>query len=191
LRVRGDGAYAGVGSRQTPPEALARIEALAGCLAREGWILRTGLSPGADQAFYEGALAAGGSAELYLPWPGFEEQAQRRGDAESARVLCSPTGAARRLAARFHPGWRRLAADDRDLLARDAHELLGADLCSPSRFLVCWTADGSRDGRGLYEDGTGQALRIACHHAIPVFNLARPDALRELALDLGMRCPPT
>jgi hypothetical protein len=45
---------------------------------------------------------------------------------------------------------------------------------------VCWTADGSLDGEKLYEDGTGQALRIASEHGVPVLNLARREDVEQL-----------
>jgi len=168
-------AYAGIGSRATPQEVLAAMAAIAGRLARSGWVLRTGMSPGADEAFYRGALAAAGAVELYLPAPGFQERARLDGEEQRVTVLPRPSAPAYALAARSHPGWDRLPADQQDLLARDAHQVLGADLATPARLLVCWTHDGSLDGEGLLQDGTGQALRIAHTHAIPVLNLARAE----------------
>jgi hypothetical protein len=174
-------AYTGIGSRRAPPNALALMEALAERLAGAAWTLRTGLSPGADQAFYRGALRGGGAVELYLPCPGFEAGARLEGGGEKVHVLSRPSSSACELAARFHPSWERLSAGERRLLARDAHEVLGADLRSPSRFVACWTPDGSLDGARLFDDGTGQALRIASDAGIPVFNLARPEHVRELS----------
>ena len=77
--------------------------------------------------------------------------------------------------------WAEMTGGDRDLLARDAHEVLGADLSSPAGLVACWTADGSLDGEGAGADGTRQALRIAHHHHIAVLNLARPADLRRLS----------
>jgi hypothetical protein len=173
-------AYAGIGSHQTPSDVLGLMEALGARLAADGWVLRTGLSPGADQAFYRGATGGAGAVELYLPWPGFQSGARLDTDGASVRVLCGPSSAACRLAARFHPHWDELADDARRLLARDGGQVLGADLLDPVRLVACWTADGSLDGEGLYEDGTGQALRIAHDHGIPVLNLARRDHLAGL-----------
>ncbi|HEV7586104.1 MAG TPA: hypothetical protein VGO14_10020 [Solirubrobacteraceae bacterium] len=173
-------AYAGIGSRETPAEVLALMEALAERLGGESWLLRTGLSPGADQAFYRGALLGGGEVELYLPWPGFEADARLDIEGASVRELPQPSAAACELARRFHEGWDALEPPARQLLARDAHEVLGADLRSPAELLVCWTADGSLDGEDLYEDGTGEALRIASEHRIPVLNLARREDLEGL-----------
>lgn len=181
----GKEAYAGIGSRETPRRVLELMEALAGRLARRGWVLRTGASPGADQGFYRGARAAGGPVELYLPWPDFEAGSRQDADPLEMRVLARPSAEAYELAARIHPGWDDLEDEARHLLARDAHEVLGADLVSPARFVVCWTADGSLDGRGAGADGTRQALRIAAEREIPVFNLARPDHLGRMSAFSG------
>jgi hypothetical protein len=171
------GVYAGIGSRETPRETLRSIEAIATRLARQGWTLRTGMSPGADQAFYRAARAGGGRAELYLPWPGFEAGAWSGG--ERVRVLERPAEEAYELAARFHPDWDGVSADSRHLLARDGHQVLGPDLASPARLVVCWTPDGDRDGTGPRSGGTGQALRIAHHWGVPVLNLARSEDLER------------
>jgi hypothetical protein len=180
-----DRVYAGIGVRETPADALALIESIAAPLAADGWILRTGLSPGADQAFYRGARSAGGRVELYLPWPGFQPQARAAGEGEEVRELAAPSPAAHDLAARFHRawdgrGWTQLTAGERALLARDGHQVLGADLKSPVAHVVCWTADGGVDGNDPRAQGSGQALRIAHDHGISIFNLARPAHARRL-----------
>lgn len=86
-----------------------------------------------------------------------------------------PSAEAFELAARVHPAWDRCSGRVRALHARNSHEILGADLARPSNFVVCWTPDGSLDGAGREAGGTGQALRIAALHSIPVFNLRRPE----------------
>jgi hypothetical protein len=170
--------YAGIGSRATPSDTLDLIESIAAALARDGWVLRTGGSPGADQAFYRGARAAHGPVELYLPWPGFEVEA--RGDEDGdVRVFPAPSEDAYALAARCHPAWDGLPSAARHLLARDGHQVLGIDLDTPVRFVVCWTADGSLDGRSPRSGGTGQTLRIAHHHGLRIVNLARPDHVQR------------
>jgi hypothetical protein len=177
--------YAGIGSRQTPPPVLELIETIAAMLARDGWVLRTGMSPGADQAFYRGARAGRGRVELYLPWPGFEAQARDEDEGEEVRELAEPSAAAYELSARFRPGQTGLDTEldprARDLLARDAHQVLGADLATPVGFVVCWTPDSSLDGSGPGAGGTGQALRIANASRIPAFNLARAEHARQLS----------
>lgn len=181
-------AYAGIGSRKTPPEILDLMRHAGSALASSGWVLRTGMAAGADQAFYRGA-SAHGALEFYLPWPTFEAQARIDAGAQQY-VLASPTPAAYELAAQFHRAWPRLSRSVRSLHARNAHQVLGPDLASPARFVLCWTPDGSLDGQGRRVGGTGQALRIAHGHAIPVFNLARPEhAERVIRRFAGARSP--
>ncbi|HEX5308943.1 MAG TPA: hypothetical protein VFW38_07675 [Solirubrobacteraceae bacterium] len=173
-------AYAGIGSRATPPAVLDLMVRAASWLSAQGWVLRTGMATGADQAFYRGAHTHG-TLELYLPWPTFESAARTLRCGSEQFVLGKPTPAAYELAARFHPAWSRLTRAVRALHARNAHQVLGADLASPARFVLCWTPDGSLDGRGQRVGGTGQALRIAHHHGIAIFNLARPEHLQRLS----------
>ena len=159
--------YTGIGARATPADALALLWTLAGALAGAGWTARSGGADGADSAVMAGARALGGEVETYLPWPGFRGL--------TGATLDRPSAAALDLAARHHPAWPACGEKVRALHARNAHEVLGARLDSPSRFVVCWTADGSLDGAARSSGGTGQALRIAAAFDVPVFNLCRPD----------------
>lgn len=159
--------YAAGGSRKTPPEVLVLMRRLGHRLAERGLTLRTGGAEGADEAFYQGALSAGGQVELYLPWPRFRNL---------KGVLERPLPEAYRLAQAHHPAWDRLGAGVRALMARNAHVLLGRDLASPARFFLCWTPGGEVTG------GTGHAIRLARAHGIPVVNLAAGrQALEEIA----------
>jgi hypothetical protein len=177
-------AYAGIGSRALPPGVGELIQAVSARLAPAGWVLRTGGSPGADQAFYRGARSAHGPIELYLPWPGFEASARDAHEGGHVWELARPVPEAYGVAARFYRGWdgrswEELSEGERALLARDSHQVLGADLASPAGLVVCWTPDAGLDGSDARSEGTGQALRIAVHHGVPVLNLARPEHARR------------
>jgi hypothetical protein len=50
-------------------------------------------------------------------------------------------------------------------MARNAMQILGEDLQTPTEFVIAWTIDGRDSG------GTGQALRMADYYGIPIFNL--------------------
>lgn len=184
MRENGRIEYAGIGSRRTPPLILGVMEAIGETLAREGWILRSGHAPGADQAFEKGA---GEAAEVYLPWPGFEGEVPIYG-----RPLYQASPTAHAIAADHHPAWPRLKDAVRSLHARNAHQVLGLELDAPSSFVICWTPDGSLDGRGGKSGGTGQALRIAAAYGVPVFNLKNADVERphsEVMAWISDRCP--
>lgn len=183
--MSGSGArvYAGIGARATPPAVLAYLEEVAEGLARAGWTLRSGASPGADTAFERGALRGGGAVELYLPRRGFGAPRPRVEDRAARVTLAEPTTDAWRLAPTFHPDWEGVPADYRPSLARDLHQVLGPNLDDPVRWVVCWTPDGAVRRTSARTGGTGQAIRVAVAHGIPVLNLRWPShRARVLAL---------
>lgn len=159
--------YAGIGSRATPPQVLEQMRALAWTLATKGWTLRSGHASGADQAFESGA---GGHAEIFTPWKSFEDEVPIQG-----KWFERPTREALAHAAFFHPNWAFLNQGARLLMGRNSHQVLGYDLETPVTFIVCWTPEGSGGG------GTGQALRIARHHDIPIYDFANHDVVNQIA----------
>lgn len=161
---------------------LGLMTAAAEILAQRGWILRSGHAPGADQAFEAGA---GSQAEVYLPWPGFE----RSVPLVAQTVVERPHPAAFELATEHHPGWEYLPRGARALHARNAHQVLGADLRTPVSFVLCWTSDGSLDGRGADTGGTGQALRMAAARGVTVYNLCRADHAQRVTQGLSLVLP--
>jgi hypothetical protein len=156
--------YAGIGSRSTPRGVLKLMKAIAVELALDNWTLRSGNAQGADLAFQAGAAE---HAEVFVPWSTFGPPFA------SGAVGFVPTGDAFTLAAEHHPGWPRLNDAARKLHARNVHQVLGLDLQSPARFVICWTPNGTVTGREPGSGGTGQALRVAAAHDVPVFNLRR------------------
>jgi hypothetical protein len=149
--------YAGIGARATPLEVLDDMRRLAGALADRNYTLRSGGALGADIAFETGARAAGGKVEVFLPWAGYNDN---RTPAQA------PPAAAYQIAERLHPAWHRLRRGGRTMMARNVQIILGPQLDTPVRFVICWTPGAQAGG------GTGQAIRLANNHAIPVFDLA-------------------
>jgi hypothetical protein len=56
-------------------------------------------------------------------------------------------------------------------MARNVHQVLGEDLKRPVKMIICWTPDGSLDGKGRDSGGTGMALRLAADYPVKIFNL--------------------
>lgn len=153
--------YAGIGSRSTPPEILTTMTQIAHVFASMGWTLRSGGAAGADTAFENGA---GELKEIFYPKNFIPEWAFE-------------------ISSAHHPAWNNLTPFVKRLMARNALQILGADRSNPSKFVICWTPDGSIDGSSRTSGGTGQALRIATTHNIPVYNLAKDvhlDAMKKL-----------
>lgn len=161
--------YAGIGSRETPTYALEYFSKLAAYLSTKGAILRSGGAQGADKAFELGCDRVNGEKEIYLPWKGFEKS--------SSNLIVWNTKAFE-IAQSFHPNWERLSQGARKLQARNTHQVLGKDLETPSKFVICWTKDGKGQG------GTGQALRIANHYGIPVFDAGKFESVEEIKVNL-------
>ena len=162
--------FAGIGSRETPPDAQAVMTDIAGELARHGAVLRSGAARGADQAFERGANAANGAKEIYLPEEGFS-----RRSSEEAGVTADIPEKAFEIAAETHPAWHKLNANVRRLQARNVMQVLGADCNSPADVVICWTPDGRDKG------GTAQAIRLARAHNIPILNLGADETVPSAA----------
>jgi hypothetical protein len=91
--------YAGIGSRQTPPDILAQMTRYAKRLQELGWVLRSGGAHGADTAFEHGA---GDMKEIFLPWPNFNTPGKPRPVTQTVHAS-SPSQDAMRMAAKVHP----------------------------------------------------------------------------------------
>lgn len=157
--------YAGIGSRETPPDVIDTMETIGKYLAEAGHTLRSGHAGGADMAFENGCDIVNGGKTIFLPWKGFNG---------SNSQYYSISKEALDIAEAFHPAWERLSQGAQKLMARNAYQILGYDLDTPADFIVCWTVKGQKTG------GTGQALRMAEHWDVPVFNLFHgTDELKE------------
>jgi hypothetical protein len=148
--------YAGIGSRDTPAEILILMENVAKYLATQHCILRSGGANGADTAFYNGCKNIKNASEIYLPWKNFNNIESKYSE---------PSEAAMKLAMKYHPAWEKLSQGAKKLQARNCYQLLGNDLKTPSKFVLCYTKEGKVIG------GTGQALRMAIDYNIPIFNM--------------------
>lgn len=151
--------YTGVGSRRTPKAILMIMYHLASKLHRAGYVLRSGGAEGADRVFENGSH---GSAQIFRP--------------EHATLQAID------LAARFHPAWACCSSYAKKLHGRNAFQVLGRDLKTPSAFLICWTPDGAINHaqRSIKTGGTGTAISIADYFNVPVFNIARQEHLERI-----------
>ncbi|MGZ3584574.1 MAG: hypothetical protein ACXVCX_20230 [Ktedonobacterales bacterium] len=174
LGVRGGGIlryYTGIGAHATPPHVLDLMVAIARYYARQGIVLRSGGSPGADVAFELGC--GEGRKEIYVPWAGFNGNASLlvMTDDLMGRVTGSRVWRALReaLAAETPPADLDANPEEqRRLYARDVCQVLGADLITPSERVICWTPPSGEP------EGTRIALYVARDAGIPIDNLSDP-----------------
>lgn len=160
MNIRQDCAYTGIGSRSTPQNILYQMTDIADHLAKCGWTLRSGGAKGADTAFEDGAS----KKQIFLPTGEIPDEAYE-------------------IAAKYHPTWGGLPPFVRKLHARNVLQILGENLDCETKFVVCWTPDGSEKTTTKSTGGTGQAIRIANAYNIPVFNLyneGRLEVVQEI-----------
>lgn len=179
--------YAGIGSRETPSDIRDVMIACGYYLALQGYILRSGGAGGADEFFEIGAdlaLQQGkGQKQIFLPWKGFRENPSKWYMGNKGLLKEEDNKESYHIASKFHPSWFTIKKQAvKDLMARNVMQAIGPDLNSPSKFVICWTPDGCihhRD-RTFETGGTGQAISIATHYKIPVYNLALPEHLLRI-----------
>lgn len=163
--------YAGIGSRETPWDVLRDMTEIAITLEIRGYTLRSGAASGADSAFQEGV---GEAAQIWIPWKSFAIDIQNKFPKHTYRIINKNDSDAMDSVNQFHPNGLQLKEPVRLLMARNFRQIIGK-VFPNSEFVICWTKDGGPTG------GTGQAIRIANHYNIPVYNLF--DLTKQEILD--------
>lgn len=130
-------------------------------LYAQGFILRSGGATGADSAFEE---KVSDHKEIYLPFPSFNG---RKHDNKNYfdYVQCSGNKKSEETVFKYHPNPSALSYPAFCMMSRNAMQILGSDMKTPTDFVICWTKNGKSSG------GTGQALRIAESLGIKILNL--------------------
>ena len=172
-----------VGSRQTPDDQAIILRNYAERLLRKGWTGRSGVSGSADMALNHAIYDYDAPAEFYIPWEQFNGYSH--GDLSGRVIYPKRLGndkEATRMIMEVHRFWGMLTRGAKCLHVRNAYQVLGRDLASPSDVLICW-APVNRNG--AVQGGTATAYNLAMKHEIACFNLAVPGQ-RE-ALDLWLK----
>jgi len=167
--------YAGIGSRETPEDLRERIHIFVDRLNDLHYCLRSGGADGADTFFEERAE----NFEIYLPWKGFNGRPQKDISPQK-RYFQEASSEAFTFARENIQDFDKRKRGSQLLLARNMHQVLGYDLQTPVKFIICWTYEGNVRG------GTAHAIRLAKSCSIPVYNLSnrKHDEALEKELDL-------
>lgn len=161
--------YTGIGSRETPIDVLNTFINIGRYLGGIGYTLRSGGADGADTAFEIGCDQSQGKKEIYIPWYRFNN---------STSMLFNISQEAFEMASLIHPSWERLSDGAKKLHARNCSQILGQDLKTPTKFVVCYTKDGKGGG------GTGQAIRLARQYNIPIFDVGAYSSINQFKREL-------
>jgi hypothetical protein len=173
--------YTGVGSRETPIHICTLMGFLAYKLADLGYVLRSGDAIGADKAFYHGFIQwtqmqivnhRPDMAEIYLPKEWFIGRSAKDVSGHFINFLAEPTAEeAFKIAAKVHPNWEACSPIAKFLHSRNAMQVLGRDLKTPSKKLICWAPISGESITG----GTRTAWEIAKLYNVPRMNLVNTE----------------
>jgi hypothetical protein len=162
--------YAGIGGRTIPRSIAEEMTKLGSHFEAKGFTLRSGNASGSDQAF---ALGVEEAAQIWLPWSHFEKDFRISKPKHTYMTISTFDQEATSSASIFHPLGDMLTGDSRKFMARNYRQVIGRQ--EPNcEFVLCYTFDGKIQG------GTGQAMRIANHHKIPIINMFEFDTAKKV-----------
>lgn len=176
--------WTGIGSRETPEDILVLMQAIAKKLTDLGWVLRSGGAQGADSAFYAGCQQSDkfdiNKPFIYLAWNGasgkFHDPSLGIYDAskfdtwEEAEAIALETRGSWLISKDTEMG-----RGGKALHTRNIFQVLGEDIDTPSRFLICWALPIGKSG--TVRGGTNTAVKLALKHHVDVINMATPEGL--------------
>lgn len=164
-----------VGSRQTPDDVIAQNVTLLNRYISQGYIVRSGNAEGFD--LLVSCHAIPGLREIYLPYKNFNLQylGGIYNDAYVPNTAWPNYQKAKELVQQFHPLKDKVPEKALPYLIRDVYQVLGLDLKTPSKKVICWTPDGAQTAKECTKKtgGTAMVIRIADVYGIPVENLNR------------------
>lgn len=167
--------WAGIGARKPLTEDVPKLNYLIDRIVPwinstwPGTVMTSGAAEHCDELFEKAAIAAGIECLIFLPWKNFRQHNSpywlKKKHVEMSEAISIDA----------HPAWRKLEPKFKLLMMRNAFQVLGKDLKSPVKFVLCYTADGCQTHakRTRQTGGTGQAITIADFHNVPVINMKR------------------
>lgn len=176
--------YAGIGSRETPPEILEQMTKAAKYLEDQGYTLRSGAAEGADTAFEKGVT---GKKQIFK---GFDKTGEKeikiaheihpnlKGAMESSKKKAIAAG----------KDGEKSAWAVQNLMARNTNQIFGAKLDTPVDFVLFYAKESKNPLRP--EGGTGQAVEMARRKGIPTINMADQNWRQQLSDILKNNEPP-
>lgn len=184
--------YTMIGSRSTPSDVISLMGSFAEKSCHFGYIGRSGGANGADTCLEMGVerfLSSmnyydnlkGNYQEIYLPWKDFNG---RYSDDSGYYTLPFMTnkGVAENIASKVHPAWERCKQGAKKLHTRNVYQLLGQDLKTPSRFIICWAEPKYLDRRSEeVKGGTGTAVKLGIDNGVEIINLYWEDQRKRVS----------
>ncbi len=161
--------YIITGDRNTPPEVADRMIVAMKQLEEKHFTTRTTGLDGPDNAVEAQAT----NLELFLPWKGFNNKVSKNYYNTKECLI---------IAKQFHPAFDGLKPAIHAFLGCNVRLVLGNNLKSAARFMICYTEDGAENekSRTSKTGNLGLPISIATTMRIPVFNFRHTDAEERL-----------
>lgn len=166
--------YVGIGSKNAPPSVIETMRKLGSRFAERGFMLRTlGQTP-VDLAFIDGCKSKNGAIETWVPWLG--------STSIPGSNPIKPTSEAHQFCAKEIHGFRQMQPQSKELQARIANLIYGADLKSEASFIVCWSVDGVESAfEKLNRTGEiASVIEMTLIHRTPIFNFGKQGAMDRM-----------
>lgn len=111
--------------------------------------------------------------EIYLPWKDFNGRLSSVSGYYDLGFL-SNSNEAVRIAEQTHPAWDRCSQGAKKLHTRNVYQLLGLDLRTPSKFVICWAEPAGT--KGHVKGGTATAVKLGIDNGAEIINLYHKEA---------------
>lgn len=183
--------YTLVGSRKTPKDIMELMVKFAEKGCSFGYIGRSGGAEGSDSCLEDGVKSfrdkinlapTNGSEfmEIYLPWKDFNGRDSSMSGYYTLPWMDNKYGA-EKIASEIHPAWDKCSQGAKKLHSRNIYQLLGRDLNTPSRFILCWAEPKYKDRRTEeVKGGTGTAVKLGIDNGVEIINLYWEDQRKRV-----------
>ncbi|MCP3683189.1 MAG: hypothetical protein GY861_10900 [bacterium] len=195
--------YTMIGSRSTPEDVMGLMTKFATKACEFGYIGRSGGADGADSCLEGGVENYLRSCEescpehymeIYLPWKDFNGRDSLAGGYYTIPWMDNHKEA-ENIASEVHPkwkldklvesgevekprNWKPMKQGAKKLHTRNVYQLLGQDLKTPSRFVICWAPPQGTEGH--VKGGTGTAVKLGIDHGVEIINLHHEDQRKRV-----------
>ena len=195
--------YTMIGSRSTPDDVMKLMTKFAEKACKFNYIGRSGGADGADSCLEEGVENYLRSCEkscpehfieIYLPWKDFNGRDSLGGGYYTLPWMDNKQQAVN-IASEIHPkwsldlkvesgeipkpkNWKPMKQGAKHLHTRNVYQLLGQDLSTPSRFVICYAEPKGKEGH--VKGGTATAVKLGIDNGVEIINLYHEEQRKRV-----------
>lgn len=174
MHTRLHNTYIGVGS-SAPDDIIDRAQRVSIELAKWHYKLRSDGESGISSIFENNSQ----EPEIYLPYKNYNNHQS---------LLNKSSKEAEYIANKYHPAFDVLNSEQRKIITRYSHLVLGKDLREPALFALIYSEDGAECVKEVTSKTgvIGHVITLCQSLSIPIHNLVRDNALTRIEKLLGI-----